>query len=162
MKRCGKDWGNHAAFLYIIRERDISAFPRRVSGYDDRMDERTWQPCDNGATVGQTGLVGGTISRDEELGDLDEPEDADVRLTIETLPDGFAVTANLYGGWLQETARFATEAEARTAFSAAKPELFRLADLIPDEEDGEIDAAVEALNSEVAAFTVAFGGEPTV
>ncbi|MBC8143445.1 MAG: hypothetical protein H7Y38_18610 [Armatimonadetes bacterium] len=126
------------------------------------MDERTWQPYEDGATMGQTGLVGGIITRDEELGDPEEPEDADARLTIETVPDGFAVTANLYGGWLQETARFGSESEAQSAFDAAKSELFHLADLIPDEEDGNIDAAVATLNREVAAFATAFGGSPTL
>jgi len=148
--------------IYIIRGDDNSTFPHRVCGYHNRMDERIWQTYEDGATIGQTGLVGGIITRDEELGDPEEPEDADARVTLEALPDGFAVTVNLYGGWLQETARFESESGAQSAFDAAKPALFHLADRIPGEDDAEMDAAVEALNREIAAFTVAFGGEPTI
>ena len=123
---------------------------------------RTWNPYDAGATLGKTGLVAGKIGRDEEYGDADDPEDADARVTLETVPDGYAVTANLYGGWLQETARFAREADANAAFEMAKTELSRLADLIPDEDDKNVDDAVDALNRAVAVFASHFGGQPTL
>ena len=125
-------------------------------------DERTWNPTEAGATLGKTGLVSGTIVRDEEYGDPDDPEDADARVTLEAVPDGYVVTANLYGGWLQETVRFVSEADADAAYDAAKAELSRLAALIPDEEDSDMDAAIALLNNKVAGFVSRSGGKPTL
>ena len=113
--------------------------------------------------MGKRGPANGNVVRDEEWGDAEEPEDADARLTLETLADGgFAVTANLYGGWLQETARFADEAGAAAAYTRAAGELSRLAGFIPEEDERDMAAAIETLNREVAAFAVRFGGEPTL
>ncbi|MBC8136327.1 MAG: hypothetical protein H8F28_10615 [Fibrella sp.] len=128
------------------------------------MDEaRNWYPYESGETMGKRGPAAGRILCDEEWGDSEEPEDADARMTLETLPDGdFAVTANLYGGWLQETARFADEASAAAAYTRAAAELSHLADFIPDEEERDMAGAIETLNREVAAFAVRFGGEPTI
>lgn len=120
--------------------------------------DRTWYTYENGTTVGRRGPAEGSVRRDEEFGDEEEPEDADARATLEALTDGtFAVTANLYGGWLQETAIFATEETANVSFEDAKSELARLADLIPDEDDKNIAAQVTALNQEVATFVARFG-----
>ncbi|MBC7807077.1 MAG: hypothetical protein H7145_13110 [Akkermansiaceae bacterium] len=127
------------------------------------MDEaRDWYPYESGETMGKRGPAGGRILRDEEWGDVDELEDADARVTLETHPGGdFTVTANLYGGWVQETARFADEEAASMAYAEAAGELSRLADFIPDEEERDMAGAVETLNREVAAFALRFGGKPT-
>jgi hypothetical protein len=126
-------------------------------------EEQNWYPYDSGATLGKRGPAGGRVLRDDECGDPEETEDADARVTLESLPDGgFAVTANLYGGWLQETARFADEESASAAYTDAAAELSRLAELIPDEDDRDMAGAIESLNREVATFVARFGGEPTV
>lgn len=126
-------------------------------------EERNWYPYESGGTLGKRGPAGGRVLRDEEYGDPEETEEADARVTLESLPDGgFAVTANLYGGWLQETARFTDEEKASGAYSEAAESLSRLAVLIPDEEERDLAGAIEALNGKVADFVARFGGEPTV
>ena len=132
--------------------------------YSDCMDEApNWYPYEAGETMGKRGPAGGRISRDEEWGDSEEPEDADARITLEALPGGeFAVTVNLYGGWMQETARFSDEAGATAAYARAAEELSRLADFIPDEDERDMAGAIETLNREVAAFAARFGGSPTI
>ncbi len=125
-------------------------------------EEQTWYPYEGGVTIGKPGPLGGHVTRDEEWGDPEEPEDADARLTLEAVAGGYAVTANLYGGWLQETARFTDEAAALAAHEATREELTRLAALIPDEEDRDLVGAVAHLNREVAVFVARFGGEPTI
>ena len=126
------------------------------------MEEREWYNYDNGKTAGKRGLVDGRILLDAEYGDAEEPEDADARVTLESTADGYAVTANLYGGWLQETARFADEAAARVAFDAAKAQLSDLAALIPDESERNMDTAIASLNTDIATFVSRFGGKPTL
>ena len=124
---------------------------------------RDWRPYESGATLGKRGPARGNVLRDEEYGDPDEPEDADARVTLESLaPESFAVTANLYGGWLHETATQVSESTADAVFDAAKAELARLAALIPDEDDRDIAGRIAPLNAEVAAFVARFGGSPTL
>lgn len=132
--------------------------------YSDFMDEApNWYPYEAGETIGKRGPAGGRILRDEEWGDREEPEDADARITLETLPAGdFAVTVNLYGGWLQETARFADEPGASSAYAKAADDLSRLADFIPDEDERDIAGAIGTLNREVATLVARFGGSPTI
>ena len=126
-------------------------------------DERSWYPYETGKTLGKRGPAGGRIVRDEEWGDVEEPEDADARITLEQLADGlYTVTVNLYGGWLQETARFDEEGTAITAYQSACNELAQLADLIPDEETRDMERALTLLNDKVAVFMRVFGGEPTL
>lgn len=126
-------------------------------------EERSWYPYEAGETAGKRGPASGRVLRDEEWGDAEEPEDADARLTLESLPDGrFAVTANLYGGWLQETARFADEEAASAAYAGAAGELTELAGFIPEEDERDMAGAMERLNREVTAFAARFGGEPTI
>ena len=132
--------------------------------YSTNMElEQTWYPYEAGETMGKRGAAGGQICQDEEWGDSEEPEDADARITLETLHEaGWAVTVNLYGGWLQETARFSEALLALKSYEAAKSELARLSEFIPDEDTRNLTGAIETLNQEVAAFVIRFGGEPTV
>jgi hypothetical protein len=88
---------------------------------------------------------------DEELGDPDDPEDADVRLTVETDDEGrFQTVANLYGGWLYLIAPGDSRSELR-------PELERLADLIPAEDDRDVDQKARTLLREIEAIEERFG-----
>jgi hypothetical protein len=125
---------------------------------DEATGNYGWYAYDGGATVGGRGPEGGVVLRDEELGDPDDPEYADARLTLErmTAEDRFAVTAVLYGGWLGHTARFANEAAADSAYDAMSEELENLADLIPDETDKNVEAGVRALNEAAAAFVARY------
>ena len=101
--------------------------------------EGDWYGFDSGATINEYGEYG-VILRDEQLGDEDEPEDADARVTLEqgrAETPGFFITATLYG-WLFVTAKRASQNEAEAVYEAMKTELVRLATLIPYEEDGKL------------------------
>jgi hypothetical protein len=133
---------------------------------------RAWYPYENDHTVGRRGPEGGTIVRDEELGENrtedesgtvakgpDEDEDgliADARLTLEQQRsnggDGFVLTATLYG-WMAHTRTLPSdEAAAQAAFEAVKPELERLADLLPYDDEPNLDEKVRTLNAAVDEF----------
>lgn len=110
-----------------------------------------WYPTEDGETIGRRGPEGGRVIADAELGDPDEPEDADARLTIEREDEGgFCVTAQLYGGWLYLTRRRGGEAEAEALAGALRAEMERLAALVPMEDDRDIAGRVRALNRAVA------------
>jgi 16S rRNA U1498 N3-methylase RsmE len=118
-----------------------------------------WYPYEEGATIRQIGPEGGFVQRDEEFGDPAEPEDADVRLTLEqgrAENPGYFLTANLYGGWLYHVARRASEADALTLFDAVKPELARLAEMLPMEDDRNVEAKAKLLVDAAAAFEQRF------
>jgi hypothetical protein len=118
-----------------------------------------WYPYEEGATIHQIGPEGGYVLRDEELGDPEEPEDADVRLTLErgrVENPGFFLTANLYGGWLYHVARRDTEAEAVALYDAVKPELVRLAALLPMEDDRDVEGKAKVLLQAAADFEKRF------
>lgn len=125
---------------------------------DEEQEDRSWYPYEQGSSVGGSGWEGGVIIRDEEYGDPEDPEDADARVTLERIEaDGFALTCSLYG-FLAHTFRIGGEeaaAAAQTAFASAKPEMARLAALIPYEEDGAAEGARKAgaLNAAIQAFT---------
>jgi hypothetical protein len=119
-----------------------------------------WYAFESGASIGRRGPEGGRVVLDMELGDPEDPEDADARLTLETDGESVArVIANLYGGWLYLVAERKSEADARTAFDELKPELERLSDLIPVEGDRDIDARVGTLMKEVALVEARFGSQ---
>jgi hypothetical protein len=105
---------------------------------NDEEYEGEWYPYEEGITINQTGPAGGYVLRDEELGDPEETEDADARLTLEqgraTAP-GFYVTATLYG-WMYHTHRTDTAEQGEAAYTETRAELEKMALLIPYEEDG--------------------------
>jgi hypothetical protein len=123
---------------------------------DDSKSE--WYPYEGGATVGQIGPAGGYVLRDEELGDPDEEEDADARLTLEqgrADNPGFFVTATLYS-WLFHTHREAGEAAGVTTYEAMKRDLTELVSLMPMEDDRDISGKVSRLNAAIADFEVRY------
>jgi hypothetical protein len=112
---------------------------------------REWYPHEDGETIGQRGPEGGRVVFDEELGDSEDPEDADARLTVEADDEGrFRTVANLYGGWLYLIAEGSVAA-------ALKPELERLAALVPDEDDRDVDQKARMLLRELEAMEVRYG-----
>ena len=119
-----------------------------------------WYAYENGATKGSDG-ENGLVLRDEQLGDEDDWENADARITLEqggTETPGFFITATLYG-WLFVTTKRTIQTEAEALYDAMKAELTRLAALIPFEEDGKTRIAEKArlLSEGVAEFERAFG-----
>ena len=123
---------------------------------DDEDDEqqRVWYPYDGGRSLGLPGWEDGTILRDEELGDPEDPEDADARLTLERTAESLVLTCSLYG-FLQQMFPFADEAAAHSGFDTAKVEMERLAELIPYEEDGAAEVERKARDLDEAARSLA-------
>ena len=135
----------------------------------DDIPPRAWHDYENGRTLGRRGPEGGTVLRDEELGEdaaassagNDEDEEgpvADARLTLERVGDNaFALTATLYG-WMAHTHLLAADDTdaALQAFDTMKAELARLARLLPYEDDRDIDKKVRALNAAIDEFTRRF------
>lgn len=125
----------------------------------DEDDAGNWYPYEGGDTINDIGPEGGYILRDEEFGDSEDPEDADIRLTLEQGKadnPGFFLTANLYGGWLYQVTKHASEADGIAHYEAAKPELLRLAALIPMDDDRDVQGKVQKLLEAVAEFEKRF------
>lgn len=125
---------------------------------DGADEERVWYAYENGASLGRPGPAGGIVRRDEELGDKDDPEDADARLTLEQEGSAFMLTAQLYP-WMLHTRAADDAAAADAAFEAMRPELSRLAALIPYDDDPDIAGRVAALEAAIEAFTRRFPGQ---
>ena len=132
---------------------------------DDEELTPSWYPYESGATVGQRGPEGGAVLSDEELGDPDDPEDADARLTLERGENFHTVVANLYGGWLYLACERTTEADARSAYEALRGELEKLTALIPMDDERDIPTKVKALLQSAAEVESRFASpdrKPTV
>jgi hypothetical protein len=113
---------------------------------------KVWYPHESGATIGRRGPEGGRVVQDLQLGDPNDPEDADARLTLESDGEGHARTiANLYGGWLYLVIE-------QDAMQTLQPELERLAALIPWEGERDVETRVRALMQEIEALENRFLG----
>lgn len=122
---------------------------------EDTDYEGEWYAFEGGASVNEDGEHG-VVLRDEELGDEEDPEATDARLTLEqgrAENPGFFVTATLYG-WLFTVAKRQTAPEAHATYDAMQNDLSRMVLLIPYEEDGKkrIEQKAEALLQAVADF----------
>jgi hypothetical protein len=116
-----------------------------------------WYAYEGGASVGVRGPEGGRIVLDLELGLREDPEDADARLTLESSAEtAWGVVANLYGGWLYLALEHGSEAEARATFEKLKPELEKVALLIPDEDERGLDEKVATLLAAIASLEADF------
>ncbi|MGC4043852.1 MAG: hypothetical protein QM758_08590 [Armatimonas sp.] len=105
-----------------------------------------WYPFENGETIGHRGPEGGRVVSDEELGDSEDPEDADARLTLESDGENYTRTiANLYGGWMYLVVE-------RDVVEELRIELERLSGLIPMEDERDIDGKVRTLLKEIEVF----------
>ncbi len=110
----------------------------------------SWQPYENGQTIGQNGSESGVITLDEEHVDGS-------RITLErdspTAP--FAITCGIYG-WMVHTRYFSSEEEARSAYAGMKVDLARILNLIPyvDDPSGDekIPGVVDALEEFIRRF----------
>ncbi len=85
------------------------------------MPNASWQPVDDGATLGQTGSESGIILCDEE-------HSHGARITLEKGGDiaPFSITCGVYGV-LVHTRFFADEAEGQKAYDLMKPGLASIA-----------------------------------
>ena len=112
-----------------------------------------WYAYEAGQSIGRRGSENGVILRDDEYGDPEDPEDADARITLERVgatPE-YAITCGVYG-WMFHTRFFESEEAAQAAFDLIKPELERLAGMIPYEEDRDVEAKAKALGEASADF----------
>jgi hypothetical protein len=107
--------------------------------------EPVWYPYEAGVTAGKRGPEGGVVLSDEELGDPEDPEDADARLTLERSDKGFSLVGNLYGGWLYVVAEVADETDARRNLEELRGDLETLSAAIPMEDSRDVKGKVDAL-----------------
>lgn len=124
---------------------------------DDEIIESLWYSTEGGRNLGKPGIEGGYIQRDEELGNPEEPEDAEARITLECVADEprhFFVTAQLYGGWLFLTVRRETLPEAEEIYDTLRAELERLAGIMPYEGEGQRDVVIRAARAAEEAAAV--------
>jgi len=147
---------NSRAHLILLLCQSSFGYNRSMTTVTEDEWRAEWYPYESGATKDEIGPAQGYIMRDEELGDPDDSEDADARVTLEqgrAENPGFFVTATLYG-WLFHTAYFPNEVEGNAGYETIKVELTALADLIPYEEDGakRIQEKAQQLTEAVAAF----------
>ena len=119
---------------------------------DDVITE--WHAYEGGTTIGEIGPERGTVLRDEELGDLEDEEAADARITLErgrTANAGYFVTATLYG-WMFHTTSAPDLETAETTYERMQGDLVRLAAMLPYEEDRDVESKARRLASEVTNF----------
>ncbi|MGP8187674.1 MAG: hypothetical protein ACLQKY_16555 [Terracidiphilus sp.] len=112
------------------------------------MADSSWQPFENGSTLGQTGSEAGTIVRDEEhaLG-------ARISLERDTYVAPFAITCGIYG-WMLHTRFFGSQEEAETQYDAMKQALAAL--LEAAEKTAESDGGRQVLMEGVSSFVEMF------
>lgn len=91
----------------------------------------SWQPFENGKTIGLTGSENGVIILDEEVNGA--------RITIERLGfPPYSITCGIYG-WMFHTRFFSSETEARNELEDMKAALSQIVNHIPNEDDPEAD-----------------------
>ncbi len=112
------------------------------------MADSSWQPFENGSTLGQAGSEEGTIVRDEEhaLG-------ARISLEHDTSVAPFAITCGIYG-WMLHTRYFSSQQEAETQYDAMKQALAALLEAaeITAESDGGRQILMNGVQSFVEMF----------
>jgi len=110
--------------------------------------EFSWQPFENGGTLGQTGSEEGAIVRDEEhlLG-------ARITLERDCRVAPFAITCGIYG-WMLHTRFFGSQEEAEAQHEAMKNALAAM--LEAADKTTEIDGGRQVLIEGVSAFVEEF------
>ena len=109
----------------------------------------SWQPFDDGATIGQRGSDDGVILRDDE-------HELGARITLERdcfhgIP--FAITYGIYG-WFFHTRFLGSEAEDE--FDVMRDALGAIVDSIPSVEDPEKDAKISEVYRSIESFVTRF------
>jgi hypothetical protein len=110
------------------------------------MEESSWYPFDNGATLGQKGSESGVIVRDEE-----HPSEARITLERDAPAAPFAITCGIYGCMLH-TRFFSLESEASLQYDEMKA---ALSALLAAEKEGGPEGSNSFLDG-VAKFVEAY------
>lgn len=112
------------------------------------MAEFSWDPYENGGTLGQKGSEEGTMVRDEEhsLG-------ARISLEHDCRVAPFAITCGIYG-WMLHTRYFSSEDKAETEYERMKNALAAL--LEAADKTAEIDGGEKVLMDGVSSFVEMF------
>ena len=119
-------------------------------GYSLFMERSAWYPCDQGATIGQSGSEAGVIVRDEEhsLG-------ARITLECKTPTAPFAITCGVYG-WMVHTRFFSAEAEADSEYAVMREALASILDTVPEANEAEDRKRMNAVCEAVVSFVERF------
>ncbi len=112
------------------------------------MSGSSWQPLENGATIGQSGSEEGFIVRDEE-------HSLGARITLERAARiaPFAITCGIYG-WMMHTRYFSSEPEANSQYGLMKISLSEL--LEAAERTAEIDGGKQVMFDGIDEFIGAY------
>jgi hypothetical protein len=104
----------------------------------------SWQPFDDGATLGLPGSEEGVVVRDEE-------HSLGARITLERAASvaPFAITSGIYG-WMMHTRFFTSESEAESQYDLMKDSLSGL--LEAAEQTTAIDCGRQVLMDGVEKF----------
>jgi hypothetical protein len=106
------------------------------------MRQETWQPYEQGQTIGTSGSEHGVILRDEEY-------NGGARITLER--DGytpFAINCGIYG-WMVHTCFFKTEEAAQATYEEIKAELAHIVDMIPLNADPDVERKLPLISEEI-------------
>lgn len=107
----------------------------------------SWQPYDEGKTIGRTGSEGGVIQRDEEYA-------GSARITLEEgcLRAPYAITCSVYGFLFVHTRFLADDETALHALDEMKNALAGIVALVPGEDDPDYDTRQEAVTQAADDF----------
>jgi hypothetical protein len=117
---------------------------------NDGVNMTTWQPFEEGHTLGRTGAEGGEIVLDDE-----HPGGARITLERGCLRAPFAITCGVYG-WLVHTRFVADEETAQHAVAAMKDALAAIVALIPPEDAPDEAERLAAAAAAAADFAEQF------
>ena len=111
----------------------------------------SWQPYAEGSTIGHTGSEGGVIQQDNEYA-------GSARITLEAncLRAPYAITCGVYGFLFVHTRFLADDETAIYALDEMKAALADIVNRIPDEDDADLDAKLDAVNEAAEAFVRRF------
>jgi hypothetical protein len=109
-----------------------------------------WQPWNSGELDGR-GSEKGIIVRDE----CHYPLGLRITLERDTPTAPFAITCGI-ADWLVHTRFLSTSEEANEAYEEMKTELVRIAGLIPDTGDADLENKLDSLDEEMHDFIIRF------
>jgi hypothetical protein len=111
--------------------------------------EDNWHLFENGQTLGTQGTEHGRILQDEEHRD-------GARITLEQCNyPPFAITCGIYG-WMFHTTFAAEEQEAKERFDTMKHGLEEILQLIPYEDDPELETKMQLVYPAIEQFVRRF------
>ena len=109
----------------------------------------SWQPFEDGHTIGRTGNEGGAILHDEE-----HPDGARITLEKNTTHAPYAITCGVYG-WLVHTRFLADEETAEHAYAEMRRAIVDILAHLPGENEDD-DEKLEAMNAAIEGFQKRF------